>query len=66
MAELRIYRIGHAVPFAMGFHKGGAPMLCKVSSPLARLWVRLPVWFGRIESVRVGNDTVSFVRITLF
>ena len=41
-------------------------MLCKVSSPLARLWVRLPVWFGRIESVRVGNDTTSFVRITLF
>ncbi len=39
-------------------------MLLKRSSPLVRLWLHLPVWFGRVEAVRVGDDVSSYVRIS--
>lgn len=41
-------------------------MVVRVDSFIARLWLKLPVWFGFVESARVGSDCRSFVRIGFF
>lgn len=33
---------------------------------LARIVRHLPLWLGHVEAVRVGQDTSTYVRITLF
>jgi hypothetical protein len=44
--------------------KGGCSMRMQWDHWLVRLFMRLPKWFGSIESVRVGNDCCNFVRIS--
>lgn len=41
-------------------------MIVHIDSWIASLWIKLPNWFGYIESVRVGDDLCSFVRIGFF
>lgn len=41
-------------------------MIVHIDSWIASLWMKLPNWFGYIESVRVGEDLCSFVRIGFF
>lgn len=37
-------------------------MLLRRSSRLHKLLMKTPVWFGRIEAVRVGNDCETYVK----